>query len=83
MKKEDKYEQIRVDLRPFGWGIRDVDVIWPEDHEGGSQPGPDSVGTEEIKNNSVLMEDLNQEVKDTMLTDDDRVTQEDLNNFDV
>ena len=82
MRPEDRFEKIWIDLREFGWGIRQVPVVWPDDHEGGA-PGPDSVGTEEIRNNSVLMEDLNQEVKDTMLTDDDRVTQEDLNNFDV
>lgn len=62
MKKEDRYEKIRVDLRPFGWGIRDVDVIWPEDHEGG-QPGPDSVGSEEIKDGSVRHEDLDPEIE--------------------
>lgn len=82
MKKEDRFEQIRVDLRPFGWGIRDVDVIWPEDHEGG-QPGPDSVGTKEIKDDSVEMEDLNKSVKDAMVTGDDRVTQDELDNFEV
>ena len=82
MNKEDKFEKITIDLRPFGWGIRDVDVIWPEDHEGG-QPGPDSVGTKEIQNDSVEMEDLNQSVKDKMVTDDDRVTQDDLDNFEV
>ena len=81
MKQEDKYEKIRIDLRPFGWGIRDVDVIWPKDHEGGSQPGPDSVGTEEIRDGAVEMEDLNQTVKDTMVTGDDRVTQDELDNF--
>ena len=42
---------------------------------------PDSVGTEEIKDDSVQLEDLNQTVKDTMLTGDDRVTQEDIDNF--
>lgn len=42
---------------------------------------PDSVGTEEIKDNSVQMEDLNRAVKDTMLTGDDRVTQEDIDRF--
>jgi len=82
MDKQEKFEKIWIDLREFGWGIRQVPVIWPDDHEGG-QPGPDSVGTEEIKNDSIQMEDLNQEVKDTMLTDDDRVTQEELNGFDV
>ena len=44
---------------------------------------PDSVGTREIQNDSVEMEDLNQTVKDKMLTDDDRVTQEDIEDFDV
>lgn len=82
MKKEDRFEKITVDLREFGWGIRDVRVIWPEDHEGG-QAGPDSVGTEEIKDDSIEMEDLNQKVKDTMLTGDDRVTQEDIDDFNV
>lgn len=82
MRQEDRFEKIWIDLREFGWGIRQVPVVWPDDHEGGA-PGPDSVGTEEIRNNSVQMEDLNQEVKDTMLTDDDRVTQDELNNFGV
>lgn len=82
MNKEEKFEKITIDLRPFGWGIRDVDVIWPEGHEGG-QPGPDSVGTEEIQNDSVEMEDLNQKVKDKMVTDDDRVTQDDIDGFEV
>ena len=44
---------------------------------------PDSVGTEEIKDDSVEMEDLNQKVKDKMMTDDDRVTQEEIENFNV
>lgn len=82
MKPEDKFEKIWIDLREFGWGIRQVRVIWPKDHEGG-QPGPDSVGTEEIKNDSVEMEDLNKKVKDTMLTGDDRVTQDDIDEFNV
>lgn len=81
MKQEDKFEWITIDLRPFGWGIRDVRVIWPEGHEGGEQPGPDSVGSEEIRDDSVEMEDLSRGVKDTMLTGDDRVTQEDIDGF--
>lgn len=80
MEQQDKYEKIRIDLRPFGWGIRDVDVIWPKDHEGGA-PGPESVGSEEIRDDSIEMEDLNQSVKDTMVTGDDRVTQEELDGF--
>jgi len=82
MAQEKKFEKITIDLRPFGWGIRDVDVIWPDDHEGG-QPGPDSVGTREIKNDSVEMEDLNQKVKDKMMTDEDRVTKQEIDNFNV
>ena len=81
MDKEEKFEKIRIDLREFGWGIRDVGVIWPEDHEGGDQPGPDSVGSREIQDDSIEMEDLNQRVKDSMLTGDDRVTQEDIDGF--
>lgn len=83
MNKEDKFEKITIDLRPFGWGIRDVDVIWPKDHESGEKPGPDSVGTDEIQDGAVQMDDLNQSVKDTMMTGDDRVTQDDIERFDV
>ena len=82
MKPEDRFEKIWIDLREFGWGIREVPVIWPEDHEGG-QPGPDSVGTEEIQDDSIEMEDLNQSVKDTMLTGNDRVTKDDIDDFKV
>ena len=52
------YEQIRVDLRPYGWGIRDVDVIPPD-----TELGPDSVGSMEIKDEGVQMQDLSQEVQ--------------------
>lgn len=83
MATEDKFEKITIDLREFGWGIRDVRVIWPKEHEGGEQPGPDSVGTDEIQDDSIEMEDLNQKVKDKMLTDDDRVTQDDIEDFNV
>jgi len=44
---------------------------------------PDSVGTQQIVDDSVEMEDLNQRVKDKMLTDDDRVTREDIDRFNV
>jgi hypothetical protein len=67
-----------VDLREFGWGIREVTVL---SGGGGTQPAPDSVGTEEIIDGSVQMVDLNDDVKDTMMTGDDRVTQDDLNRF--
>ena len=41
---------------------------------------PDSVGTEQIIDKSVKMEDLNQEVTDSIA---DRVTSEDLDKFEV
>ena len=41
---------------------------------------PDSVGTEQIIDKSVKMEDLNQEVTDSIA---DRVTQDDLDGFEV
>lgn len=50
---------------------------------GGGQPGHDSVGSEQIINESVEMEDLHKNVKDKMVTDDDRVTAEELANFEV
>lgn len=81
---EDKFEKIWIDLREFGWGIRQVRVIWPDEHEGGGEhPGPNSVGTNEIQDDSIEMEDLNQSVKDKMLTGDDRVTQDDIEDFNV
>ena len=44
---------------------------------------PDSVGTEQIIDDSVKMEDLNSEVKDEMVTKDNRVTAEELAAFEV
>lgn len=43
----------------------------------------DTVDSASIVDDSVQMEDLNQSVKDSMMTGDDRVTSEDLENFDV
>lgn len=63
MKQDDKFEKITIDLRPFGWGIRDVDVIWPSDHEGGEKPGPNSVGSEQIIDGGVKQEDLDPEIE--------------------
>jgi len=57
------FEEIRIDLRPFGWGIRDVGVIWPDDHK---ELGPDTVGTVELKDSGVEMEDLSPNVTETM-----------------
>ena len=41
---------------------------------------PDSVGTQQIEDGSVMLDDLNPEVKDSIA---DRVTQEDLGRFNV
>lgn len=54
---------------------------------GGVEPGvplpDDTVDSNAIIDGAVNMEDLNQGLKDKMLTDEDRVTQSDLDNFDV
>ena len=50
---------------------------------GGTQPGPNTVGTKEIQDDAIMMEDLNQSVKDKMITKENRVTSDDLDNFDV
>lgn len=54
---------------------------------GGLTPGvpipADTVDSAAIQPGAVEMEDLNDEVKDRMITDDDRVTQEDLDNFQI
>ena len=73
MRQEDKFEKITIDLREFGWGIRDVRVIWPKDHEGGT-PGPDTVGTEQIVDGAVEEQDLNDSVKDRMTITHDSTT---------
>ena len=51
--------------------------------DGSGKPGPDTVGTDEIIDGSVEMVDLSKKVKDKMLTDSDRVSQEDIDNFEV
>lgn len=43
----------------------------------------DTVDSRAIVNDTIEMEDLNQNVKNKMLTDDDRVTRQDLDNFNV
>lgn len=50
---------------------------------GSGQPAADSVGSKEIKDEAVMMKDLNSEVKEAMMTENDRVTQEELDNFEV
>ena len=49
----------------------------------GGQPAPNSVGTDEIIDDSVKFEDINTEVKDSMITAEDRVSKEDLDKFNV
>ena len=49
----------------------------------GSVPADNSVGTEQLKDESVEMNDLSRNVKDSMITDQDRVSQEDLDGFEV
>lgn len=56
---------------------------------GGSGITPDvpipenTVDTRSIVDDTIEMQDLNQKVKDKMVTDDDRVTAEELANFEV
>ena len=63
MAKEKPFEKIWIDLREFGWGIRQVSVVWPEDKE---TLGPDTVGTEEIKDGGVAFDDLSTEVQEKL-----------------
>lgn len=44
---------------------------------------PDSVGTEQIIDEAVEMEDLSKQVKDEMVTRSDRVTRQELDEFEV
>ena len=63
-------------------GKRHLIIRYPEGSTIDVVP-PDSVGTAQIQDDAVEMEDLNQKVKDKMLTDDDRVTARDIENFNV
>ena len=65
------------------YGIIVLNGVGPNEGGGGGELGPNTVGTNEIINDSVQMEDLNKEVKETMLTGDNRVTQEELDKFKV
>ena len=69
-------EKFRIDSFVVDMGDREYELSG----ECG-KPAPDSVGSDEIINDSIRMEDLNGDVKDKMVTDDDRVTREDLDNF--
>ena len=63
-------------------GKRHLVIRYPEGSTIDIVP-PDSVGSEQIINDTVDMEDLNRNVKEKMLTDDDRVTSQDIENFKV
>ena len=57
------FEKIWIYLREFGFGIREVPVVWPEDKE---TLGPDTVGTEELKDDGIQEEDLAPEVREKL-----------------
>ena len=69
-----------LDEVPDGMSLRDYIISVA----GSPDELPDnSVGTRQIENEGVMMEDLNSEIKDTMMTGEDRVTQEELEQFQV
>lgn len=63
-------------------GKRHLVIRYPEGSTIDVVP-PDSVGTEQIADGSVQAEDLSEGVKNAMVTDKDRVTQEQIDNFEV
>lgn len=77
-EENDKGEKILRGIRVYGLPKNefkvDGDIAIIED---------DSVGSEQIKDESIEMQDLSKDVKDKMVTEEDRVSQEDLENFDV
>ena len=77
MKQTEKLSMLTVDM-----GDRKYEL---DGGSGGLTPGVpiprDTVDSAAIIDEAVMMRDLNPEVKDTMLTDDDRVTPEDLAGF--
>jgi len=63
--------------------LKCTDGSWVNVDDSGEQPGPNTVGTEQIVDDSIVMDDLNQSVKDEMITKDNRVTPEELEKFKV
>ena len=65
------------------YGIIVLNGVKQGEGGGGGEPGPNTVGTEQIIDDSVEMEDLSHNVKDKMLTGDNRVTPQELDQFEV
>lgn len=57
-------EDVDISEVEEGQILKYKDSIWGNEDDDSSTPGPDTVGTEQIINNSVEMEDLNDKVKD-------------------
>ena len=64
-----------------------IDMVMPLPSQGGrgggDAPGPNTVGTEEIIDGSVLKKDLNKEVTDSLFTEEKRVKKDELDKFEV
>lgn len=65
-KIQKQIQKLEKELKKNSQADQDLSNRVDEIEEHGIPPGPDSVGSEEIKDDSILMDDLSQEVKDKM-----------------
>lgn len=63
-KKLAELEDVTLTSLTEGQVLKYKDGIWENGDDSGSTPGPDTVGTEQIIDNSVEMQDLNDSVRD-------------------
>lgn len=63
--------------------VRQGEKAYELDGGSGSQVGPDTVDSAAIIDGSVQTGDLSEELKDGMVTEADRITPEDLANFQI
>ena len=82
-KKLSDLEDVNVQSLTEGQILKFNGTIWENENDDSGTPGPDTVGTEQIIDNSVEMEDLNDRVKDKIQKTYD-ISDESLNmDFDV
>lgn len=62
--KLSELEDVSLNTLTDGQILKYKGSSWENDDETGGTPGPDSVGTAQIIDNSVIMDDLNDSVKD-------------------
>ena len=63
-KKLSELEDVSLGTLAEGQVLKYNGATWENDTDEGSTPGPDTVGTDQIIDNSVIMDDLNDSVRE-------------------